>query len=240
MNAKTIIKSLENTEAKATVKWYEAYYREKGINRNNILKNKGVLFQTLAMERSIIEAISSLDLDVKSAKTLDVGCGAGDSLLKMISLGFQGSNCYGIEIIKDRARKAEERLLLDNISCGDATNMPYEDNVFDLVIESTMFVQITDDNVAKKIADEMIRVTKHDGHIMLIDWRYAAPWDLKYRSVSIQRLKYLFSNRKMKQFRGALVPPIGRTLSETIPSLYFLVQAIFPFLTGQMTTTIKV
>ena len=42
-----------------------------------------------------------------------------------------------------------------------------------------------------------------------------------------------------KVFRGALVPPVGRFFSKNVPSMYFAISALFPFLVGQKATVLQ-
>ena len=60
-----------------TNQWYENYYEKKGANRNDLRTNPEVLFQTLALEASVVRALAVLDGDPKRARVLDVGCGTG-------------------------------------------------------------------------------------------------------------------------------------------------------------------
>lgn len=66
-----------------------------------------------------------------------------------------------------------------NFIFGDASNMLFDDNSFDLVYESTMFSTLPDDLLCKSIAGEMVRVCKSGGYLILIDWRYKKPKKLK-------------------------------------------------------------
>jgi hypothetical protein len=105
-------------------------------------------------------------------------------------------------------------------------------------MESTMFIQLTDKILCKSIASEMIRATKTEGFIMLIDWRYSKPWDKKYQGLSLKRLKSLFevgnSTTLISIKKGALIPVVGRFVSRYCPAIYFILQAAFPFLVGQV------
>jgi SAM-dependent methyltransferase len=121
--------------------------------------------------------------------------------------------------------------------------MSFKTGAFDLVLESTMFVLMTSDDLAARIAREMIRVAKPGGYIMLVDWRYAKPGSDVYRAVTSARIASLFqvgaATSVVARERGALVPPIGRFLSRRAPWLYFLVQALMPPLGGQVTTVLR-
>ncbi len=140
--------------------WYKDYYQKKGQARNDLLTNPEVLFQYLAFESAVISVLrKATNLNRKSSKILDVGCGGGGSLLRFLQLGFTPENLYGIDILRERISDAQKNYPNLNFICDDAGSMPYESDMFDLVMESTMFVQLTDQELSQKIAQEMIRVT---------------------------------------------------------------------------------
>lgn len=120
--------------------------------------------------------------------------------------------------------------------------MEFADASFDLVFESTMFI-LTDEAKATSIAQDMIRVTRDSGFIVLADWRYGKPRNPDFRGVSRERISRLLDvgtkTRILRSERGALIPPVGRFLSRVLPSFYFPVQALFPFLAGQTTTVLQ-
>lgn len=222
---------------------YSAYYREHGVDRNDILRNPGVLFQTLAFDRANIRALSRLDLDRSTARVLDVGCGTGSSILSLLRLGFDPANMAGIDLENERIEVARRQAPSVDFRAGDARELGYADQTFDLVLESTMFVLMTDEIAAKAIASEMIRVTKKGGYVMLVDWRYGKPGSSTYRGLSKARVASLFdvgrATKVIAVEKGALVPPVGRFLSSRLPGLYFAVQAMLPPLVGQTTTVLE-
>lgn len=220
-----------------TIEWYKKYYAVKGDNRNSLLRNSEVLFQTLAFDASIIKALSFIKPEPKSNKVLDVGCGGG-SILNFIRMGFPPENLVGMDIQEERILAGKRLYPNVNFVQGDAARMQFEDETFDIVTESTMFVQLTDDALSQSIANEMIRVTKANGYIILVDWRYSKPWDKSYKGLNAKRIKELFcvnSKTKIKGiFKGAIIPPIGRLVSKRFSCLYFLLQYLFPFMVGQV------
>jgi len=125
---------------------------------------------------------------------------------------------------------------------GDATAMYYDSSAFDLVMESTLFIQLTDDSVSHDIAKEMVRVVKPGGYIMLIDWRYSFG-RAGYAALSARRIARLFGVGSQTsivcQRRGALIPVLGRFLSQYLPSVYFPVSRVLPFLVGQVTVVLR-
>jgi ubiquinone/menaquinone biosynthesis C-methylase UbiE len=144
-----------------------------------------------------------------------------------------------IDISEERVAQGRRRLPALDLRQGDATAMPYATGTFDLVIESTMFTQMTDEIAAAAIASEMVRVTKPGGYILLTDWRYnfGRPG---YRGLSRARIKTLFGSFEgVARKHGALLPPIGRTLSRYASWLYFPVCALMPLLVGQLTVVLR-
>jgi SAM-dependent methyltransferase len=222
---------------------YERYYAKHGANRNDPLKNSGVTFQLFAFERANIRALQRLDLDRETAKVLDVGCGTGSSLLQFIKLGFRPENLTGVDSGSERIEQARERFPSAAFRCESAEQMSFPDATFDLTFESTLFMMLTSEDVARRIASEMLRVTRPGGYIMMADWRYAEPRSTDHRAMTGKRISMLFDiggkTRMVARERGALVPPLGRFLSRRLPSLYFIVQGLLPFAVGQLTTVLQ-
>lgn len=241
----------QTSEAVATLKTdiadaqecYADYYAKKGVDRNSLLQNPSVLFQVLAQDAAVIRGLQSVGIDPQAAKVLDVGCGDGASLWLLMRLGFEANNLHGVDLLESRIASARARHPLIHFDCADATQLPYADGSFDLLMESTMFIHAADEDLARKIASEMIRVTKPGGTLLISDWRYAKPRNRHYRAVTRQRLARLFQTgvrtEVQGRFRGSLLPPVGRFFSRHSPWLYFAVQTMLPFLTGHMVTVLR-
>jgi ubiquinone/menaquinone biosynthesis C-methylase UbiE len=230
---------------KRTVECFQNYYATKGDDRNDPLRNPGVLFQNLAFEKSIVQALRQLDgrqHDIRLWKILDVGCGAGFSLLRLLYYGLDPERLYGIDIAENRIAQGRKRLPTLNLTHGDAAEMPYESGSFDLAMESTMFIQMTDESISHGIAGEMLRVVKPNGYIMLTDWRYSFGRE-GYQALSPNRIARLFGagtrTSVVSRTHGALIPVLGRALSRYCSALYFPVCAVFPLLVGQMTVVLR-
>ena len=222
---------------------YDQYYKDKGAERNDLLMNPSVLFQNLASDVAMIAALRAINLNRENERIFDVGAGSGDSVERLLRLGFKSENIVGIDIIEERIQKA--RLTWPNVNfiLGDARYTDFNDGMFDLTYSATTFLQITDDQLAKEIAREMLRVTRRGGWIIVSDWRYSKPGNKDYLAVSQKRIANLFevgnSVSVHSVFNGALVPPVGRWFSKYAPSLYFLVQKLFPVLVGQQVTVLR-
>jgi ubiquinone/menaquinone biosynthesis C-methylase UbiE len=233
---------MEETIQTQPTECYQEYYARKGKDRNDILANRGVLFQTLALQKSVVEAISALPIS-RNWKVLDVGCGSGGSLLQFLGFGFAPGSLYGIDSNPGRIQEGKERYPNLNFTCGDASRMGYNSDYFDIVMESTMFMTLPDDTLSQKIAEEMVRVVKPSGYIMLIDWRYSHSEQHEYKALSRKRINHLFkvgTKTTIHCFRrGALLPPFGRFLSTYFQSFYFVIQRLLPFCVAQVVTVLQ-
>ena len=222
---------------------YSRYYDQHDEYRNDLLANPEVAFQTLAIDNANIRALQRINLDRRTARVLDVGCGSGPGLVTLLRWGFLQRNLAGVDISAERIEEARAALPLADLRCESGMSLSHADNTFDLVTESTMFILMPDETTARGIAREMIRVAKPGGHIMIIDWRYSKPGSDVYKAVTPSRIAALFdiggATTVAAREKGALVPPVGRRLSRYAPSLYFMIQALLPPLVGQITTVLR-
>jgi len=227
----------------ATEQCYREYNAKKGVGRNSLLHNPQVLFQTLARDAAMVRAMQWIKPNPDSARVLDVGCGEGDSLWVLLRLGFEPSNLSGVDIQEDKIIQAKATNPLVNFECADATSLTFNDETFDIAMESMMFLQLTDDEIARRVASEMIRVTRPGGTSLVSDWRYSKPGSEEFKGVSRKRIAALYQVGKQTRvrgtFRGALIPPVGRFLSKHVPSAYFAIHKLMPLLTGQVVTVLE-
>ncbi len=98
---------------------------------------------------------------------LDVGCGTGTQLAQ-----YQKSGCqlFGIDMSTAMLDVARTKLGEQaELYLGDAAHMPYEDNTFDLVL-STLALHEMSPNLRSAILQEIKRVLKKDGRVLVIDF----------------------------------------------------------------------
>jgi ubiquinone/menaquinone biosynthesis C-methylase UbiE len=103
----------------------------------------------------------------KGMNILDVGCGTGSHLEL-----YQRYKCdlYGIDLSPSMLNVARERLgNTAQLDLGDATEMPYEDGKFDLVISMLSLHEMSPDT-RSTVLNEIKRVLKSDGRLLLIDF----------------------------------------------------------------------
>jgi ubiquinone/menaquinone biosynthesis C-methylase UbiE len=102
---------------------------------------------------------------------LDIGCGTGFLSLQLASLGHR---VFGIDTAQEMLALAQAKALRAGLRVtlreADAEHLPYEDQVFDLVIELHVLWTLTQPAVALA---EWGRVLRPGGRLVLIegDWR---------------------------------------------------------------------
>jgi len=121
-------------------------------------------------------------------------------------------NLYGIDLLADRIETAKKLSPHLNLYLGSATDLPFEDKFFDIVIQFTVFTSILDYSMKQKIAKEMLRVLKPDGIIIWYDYWISKPTNPDVKGVGKQEIKKLFPNCKFEFHRITLAPPIARLL----------------------------
>jgi len=98
--------------------------------------------------------IGSLDRNIK---ILEVGANYGLQLQLLQEMGFK--NLYGLEINKSAIELAHKDVHDIYIMQGDALDLPFKDNSFDLVFTSCFLIHIAPAN-RKQVMSEIRRVSK--------------------------------------------------------------------------------
>jgi len=192
-----------------------AYERRKNKEKGRLYSyfNQANLFVIHQRERAIIHALKQLRLsDLSDKKILDVGCGSGGFLREFVKYGAKPKNLYGIDLLEERIEKARELNPNIDFRCGDASNLPYEDHFFDMVMQFTVFTSILDCRMKEKIAFEMLRVLKAGGTILWYDYYVNNPWNPDVKGVKKKEIKRLFPNCMLSLKRVTLAPPVVRSL----------------------------
>jgi ubiquinone/menaquinone biosynthesis C-methylase UbiE len=100
-------------------------------------------------------------------QVLDVGCGTGTNLMLYHEAGC---NVFGIDLSPTMVEVAQKKLGdRAEIRIGDASKMPYPDDSFDLVTGIFTLHEMPS-QIRSTVINEMVRVVKHGGRILLIDY----------------------------------------------------------------------
>ncbi len=84
------------------------------------------------MERLVERSLPALLDPFPGEKVLDVGCGEGNHLLLLQRLGL---DAYGVDASSYMIRRARKRLgNRANLKVGNADDLPFDDNEFDVAV----------------------------------------------------------------------------------------------------------
>jgi SAM-dependent methyltransferase len=125
------------------------------------------------LEPASIAAIEAAKV-APAACVLDLGCGTGNAALQAARLGADVLAVDPSARLVDvtRARAEAEGLVRVRAAVGDASRIPADDATFDAVVSVFAVIFAPD---AARAADEMLRVTKPGGRIVVTSWSPKGP-----------------------------------------------------------------
>jgi ubiquinone/menaquinone biosynthesis C-methylase UbiE len=210
----------------------EVYSRREKIIPKGLysLFNPANLFIVQNREKEILKLLNRFGMfPLENKRILDVGCGGGGELRNFIRYGARPENLYGIDLLPERIKGA--KILSPNIDfrCGNAEELPYEDEAFDIIMQFTVFTSILNSQMKKNIAKEMLRVLKPSGIILWYDYHINNPRNPDVKGVKRKEIIELFPNCHFYFKRVTLAPPLTRAIAPYSWLLCYLLEKI-PFL----------
>jgi len=94
---------------------------------------------------------------------LEIGCGNGKNMLFRDDLDF-----YGIDLSEKQVEICKKKNL--NVNVGNMTSLPFNENQFDYAICIATYHHLDNDIDRKKSLEEMYRILKKNGQILLTVW----------------------------------------------------------------------
>jgi ubiquinone/menaquinone biosynthesis C-methylase UbiE len=129
--------------------------------------------------QELINLTSNSSISNSSLKILEIGCGDG-SRLGWIKENL-GSDCYGIDPSLLAVEKSCARGV--NAKQGTADTLPYEDNMFDIVIFG-FCLYLCDRDDLFCIASETNRILKSSGWLLIIDFYSSSATNNSYHHLN--------------------------------------------------------
>jgi len=154
----------------------------------------------------------------KGSKILDIATGTGK---QAFAFAKQGHEVIGIDLSEAMLKVANKKNRYGNVrfEVADATNLPFEDNSFDVSCVSFGLhdMPLT---IREKALKEMVRVTKTKGTVVIVD--YALPRNkigrfLIYHFVNLYEGRYY--SAFIKSDLGALLGKTGVEIKGELPVL---------------------
>lgn len=146
-------------------------------------------------------------------RILDVGCGAGLLLQEFLKYGAMPGNLYGIDLLKEQIMRAHTLNPALRFFSADASELPFADGSFDIVMQWTVFSSILDRGVRDAVAREMLRVLKPRGIILWYDFWPNNPANPDVRGIRAGEIRRLFPECKCALRHAVLAPVISRSLA---------------------------
>src|SRR5438067_146687 len=104
--------------------------------------NPGYAFYLQALEWSLLETLRRAPVRLAEARVLDVGCGGGYFLHRLVEYG--AADATGVDLMPDRIELARRRYPGLRFECANAAELPFADQSFDLVTQFTCLSSVLD------------------------------------------------------------------------------------------------
>lgn len=199
---------------------YRGYEETKAAERWS-LANPGNRAALDERQRTVRELLTQRGwIPLGSRRVLEVGCGTGAELLRLLEYGGKVENLVGVDLLPDRvaaARRAHPNL---DVRVANAEHLDFPDAAFDLVLAITLFSSIKDRAMSRRVADEILRVMKPGGALLWYDFRYDNPRNRKVRGMTQDDIRGLFPALAGELRKITLLPPLSRRLGPLTPALY--------------------
>ncbi|MBT8491223.1 MAG: class I SAM-dependent methyltransferase [Deltaproteobacteria bacterium] len=148
------------------------YFYEKEDNHHTITIDTfyGV-FNNYRLWKYFIAMLLTLGkTNISEYRILEAGIGGNIKLNYLVEIGAKAANCFGFDINK-RAIDVAASVSPENMNFQVASVMetPFKNNTFDLVICSGLFCCFKDTSDIKNVSQELRRIMKHNGVLMISD-----------------------------------------------------------------------
>jgi len=206
-----------------------AYYEQReaaGMARRYSLFQRGSLYRMQQFERDTLAALARHGRsNLRDFDLLDVGCGDGSFLRRLVSWGADPTRLSGVDLLPDRVATARRIDPCLRVQQADASVLPFPADSFDLVWQLTVFSSILDDAMRRAVAGEMVRVLRPGGLVVSYDFRVARD-RRNTRPLRTADLTALFPGFQADTRRVTLVPPLVRALAARSWLLCELLEAV--------------
>lgn len=147
--------------------------------------------------------------DIKNGNAiLDVACGTGEMLERIVKLNPDGKN-IGIDLSPDMLTKAGEKLNKLNkgnfeLQEGNVMNLDFPENSFDILVNNYMVDLMPSENF-DKIAHEFFRVLKPNGIIVVSTFSFGTKKIHKFWYWVAKKFPYLLTGCRPVSFKNHLM-----------------------------------
>ncbi|MES2888393.1 MAG: class I SAM-dependent methyltransferase [Pseudomonadota bacterium] len=176
-------------------------------------------------QRAILAMLGRGFQDPSTCRVMEVGSGDGGNLLDLLRWGFEPDRLAGIDLLPERHHCARQRLpSAVSLVLGDACDVleaqvRTQQDLYDIVWQSTVFSSLLDDRVQQRLARAMWSALRPGGAVLWYDFTVDNPSNPDVRGVSLRRVRSLFPEAHVTARRLTLAPPLARSLARVHPRL---------------------
>jgi SAM-dependent methyltransferase len=165
--------------------------------------------------------------DLADKRVIEVGCGSGGNLQRLLDMGFLPSHLSGIELLPERHAAARASLPPEvELFEGDASAIERPEASADAVLVATVFSSLLDPAFQQRLAATLWRWVKPGGGVIWYDFTVNNPRNPDVRGVPLSRIQALFPKGYLTHERVTLAPPLARVACRLHPSLYPVLNAL--------------
>lgn len=178
------------------------------------------------------EAVSSLASPLSELAICDVGCGGGADLGRWRDAGVPERRIAGTELVSSRAALAKGFLPAAEIHQVDGFDLPFGSGSFDVCTASLVFSTIRSEAHRRHLLEEMARVTRSAGLVIVYDFVIRKPWNRHVSALSTRELTRLWKPPDQVRSAAPLLPALdvalrlpggaARRLAELLPRTHRL------------------
>jgi SAM-dependent methyltransferase len=178
-----------------------------------------------ALKKAGFETLAELEI-------LDVGCGSGTWLRMLTEWGATPGRLHGVDLLEDRIAKATSLSPLGiDFKVSNSWPLPYRDSSMDICAASTVFSSILDSSARQALAQEMDRVLRIGGWVMVFDYAVSDPRNPDTVGIGKGEIRSIFpSLRLVHTNRLILAPPLLRRFPKYLMWIATGLEILIPFL----------
>jgi SAM-dependent methyltransferase len=216
-------RSAELDRIRATYAGYDAVGRGRLWDRSN--RGYARLSQDLA-DHVLAELRRCLP-GVSGGQVLDLGCGAGQLLDRVLASGLRPS-WTGVDLRPEAVEAARAAHPDASFLVASADDVPVADATVDVVVAELLFSSLPSATLERAVAAEIGRVLRPTGWLVWSDLRYDNPANPAVHGIDARRLGQLFPGWTIEVETAGLLPPLARRLGRLAPAAYAALTGIPP------------
>jgi SAM-dependent methyltransferase len=194
--------------------------QSKGPSRQSVL-DPGDLLMVQERERHLARIFQRAGFRTLTGVSIfEAGSGGGYNLRQFVQWGANPADLAGIDIDVDRVAYCMEHSPAIKVHIGSAASIPESDGSFDVSVAFTLFSSIHDEEVSAAIGEELYRVTRPGGLILIYDMRRNNPRNSTVHAVARDDIHRWFPKCRVRGRHLTLAPPIARFVAKRVPFLY--------------------